>query len=63
MSGQVNTLCPRCRHSVKWFWNFCPRCAAQLKEDVKTLSAEEIQDLQNENESRNEDSTYSSREA
>ena len=62
MAGHVNSLCPGCGHSIVWFWNFCPGCGSQLKEGIKILSAEEIRVLQNESESRSEDSTYSSAE-
>ena len=62
MSEQNKTLCPGCGHSVRWFWNYCPRCAAQLRDDVRILTAEQIRDLQSETVSRSVDSKHTSKE-
>ena len=62
MSKENKTLCPGCGHSVRWFWNYCPRCAAQLREDVKILTAEQIRDLQSEIGNRSGDSKHTSQE-
>ena len=62
MSEENKTLCPGCGHSVRWFWNYCPRCAAQLREDVKILTAEQIRDLKSETGNRSGDSKHTSQE-
>lgn len=39
------THCPECAAPVEPFWNYCSRCSAQLKEEVKILSPQQVEAL------------------
>lgn len=49
--------CHVCSHAVESYWNFCPRCRAQLKDPVQILTVQQIQAFRNGSENRNADNT------